>query len=70
MSIFDKLKKNVNDTVKNTVSGAVKNLANQKETFTFRALPESLAELQGGKLEVAIDGDLFKAILVFSAIEA
>jgi len=36
----------VNDAVKNTVTGAVKNLANQKETITFRALPESLAELQ------------------------
>ena len=46
MSIFDKLKKNVNDAVKNTVSGAAKNLVSQKETFTFRALPESLAELQ------------------------
>ena len=46
MSIFDKLKKNVDDAVKNTVSGAAKNLANHKETFTFRALPESLAELQ------------------------
>ncbi|MBR5312215.1 MAG: hypothetical protein IKU40_04965 [Clostridia bacterium] len=46
MSIFDKLKKNVDDAVKNTVSGAAKNLANHKETFTFRALPECLAELQ------------------------
>lgn len=34
------------------------------------SIAKSLAELQGGKLEVAIDGDLFKAILVFSAIEA
>ena len=46
MSIFDKLKKTVNDAVKNTVAGAVNAMTTQRETFTFDALPESLAELQ------------------------
>ena len=42
MSIFDKLKKNVSNTVKTTAQ----NLGNKKETFTFTALPESLAQMQ------------------------
>lgn len=42
MSIFDKLKNTVADTVKAT---AVFN-ENKQETFTFSKLPESLAELQ------------------------
>lgn len=42
MSIFDKLKKNVQDAVK----GAAAGVFNSKETFTFAALPESLAEMQ------------------------
>lgn len=67
MSIFNKLKKNVNDTVKNTVSGAVKNLANQKETFTFRALPESLAELQALP-EAALDTPFQTAALTVCAL--
>mgnify|MGYP003442122423 FL=1 len=46
MSIFDKLKKGVNDALKATANGAVNSLAQKKETFTFTALPESLADLQ------------------------
>ncbi|MBE6575013.1 MAG: hypothetical protein E7654_01915 [Ruminococcaceae bacterium] len=42
MSIFDKLKKNVQTAVK---TAAAQTFAD-KETFTFTALPESLAELQ------------------------
>jgi len=41
MSIFDKIKKGVSDTVK-----AAGTIGNQKETFTFAALPESLAQMQ------------------------
>lgn len=46
MSIFDRLKKGAADAVKNAAQGAVSNFANKKETFTFAALPESLAEMQ------------------------
>ena len=46
MSIFDKLKKTVNDTVKTGAANAVSSMMSQKETFTFTALPESLAQLQ------------------------
>ena len=67
MSIFDKLKKNVKDTVKNTVSGAVKNPENQKETFTFRALPERLAELQTLP-EAALDTPFQTAALTVCAL--
>ena len=42
MSIFDKLK----SSAKQAVSTAAKSVGNKKETFTFRALPESLEELQ------------------------
>lgn len=42
MGIFDKLKNNVNAAVNSAVSG----LGNKSETFTFTALPESLAEMQ------------------------
>lgn len=42
MSIFDKLKK----TVVNTVNTAAETPMSSEETFTFAALPESLAELK------------------------
>ena len=42
MSIFDKLK---NDAI-SAVGKAAQSLGSQRETFTFRALPESLAEMQ------------------------
>lgn len=42
MSIFDKLKKGIQDTVKTTIQAS----ATQKETFSFAALPESLAQMQ------------------------
>lgn len=42
MSIFDKLK----NTAYQSISTAVKSAGNKRETFTFTALPESLAELQ------------------------
>ena len=46
MSIFDKLKRGAQEAVKNAAQGAVSNFTNKKETFTFAALPESLAEMQ------------------------
>ena len=42
MSIFDKLKKNVQNAVKSTAASAFAN----EETFTFAALPESLSEMK------------------------
>lgn len=42
MSIFDKLKKNVQTAVKSAASSALAS----EETFTFAALPESLAEMK------------------------
>ena len=45
MSIFDKLKKNAIGQPNSTTANEALSTA-QKETFVFRALPESLAELQ------------------------
>ena len=42
MGIFDKLK----NTAQQTVSNAMQSMGSKRETFTFTALPESLAELQ------------------------
>lgn len=42
MSIFDKLKKGINDTIKTTAQS----VGTQRQTFTFAALPESLSQLQ------------------------
>ena len=42
MSIFDKLKKNVQTAVKSAAASAFAS----EETFTFAALPESLAEMK------------------------
>ena len=42
MGIFDKLK----STAQKAVVSAVQSAGNKRETFTFRALPESLAEMQ------------------------
>lgn len=42
MSIFDQLRKGVADTVKKTTQAA----GTKKETITFTALPESLAQMQ------------------------
>ncbi len=50
MGIFDKLKNAATDAVSNTISS----MGNKSETFTFNALPESLAEMQAlpeGKLD-------------------
>ncbi|MBE6599473.1 MAG: hypothetical protein E7638_08535 [Ruminococcaceae bacterium] len=46
MSIFDKLKKSADDTLKKGVKNMASAFASQKETFTFAALPESLDELK------------------------
>ena len=48
MGIFDKLK----SAATSAATGAISNLGNKSETFTFTALPESLAELQK-QIEIA-----------------
>jgi len=67
MSIFDKLKKGVNDALKATANGAVNSLAQKKETFTFTALPESLADLQALP-EAALDTPFQTAALTVCAL--
>jgi len=46
MSIFDKLKRGAADAVKSAAQNAATAITSKRETFTFTALPESLAELQ------------------------
>lgn len=46
MSIFDKLRGAVEAGAGNAVKSAVGAMGNQKETFVFESLPESLAELK------------------------
>ena len=46
MSIFDKLKSTAASAVGSAVQSAVQSAGNKRETFTFAALPESLAEMQ------------------------
>ncbi len=49
MSIFDKIKKVAESTASS--------IGNKKETFTFPALPESLAEMQSLP-EASLDGSI------------
>lgn len=46
MSIFDQMKSKAQSQLKTAVQSGVRNLGNQKEAFTFAALPESVAEMQ------------------------
>lgn len=46
MSIFDKLKSTAASAVGSAVQSAVQSVGNKRETFTFAALPESIAEMQ------------------------
>lgn len=62
MSIFDKLK----NTAYQSVSTAVKSAGNKRETFTFAALPESLAELQALP-EASLDTPFKTAVLTTRA---
>ena len=63
MSIFDKLKKSAMDAVK----GAASSIGNKSETFTFAALPESLAEMQALP-EASLDDPYKTAALTVCAI--
>ena len=63
MSIFDKLKKGAADAVKNVTNSVV----GQKETFTFGALPESLAQMQELP-EASLDNPFKTAALTVCAL--
>ncbi|MDD6645708.1 MAG: hypothetical protein PUE67_06590 [Oscillospiraceae bacterium] len=63
MGIFDKLK----NTAFSTVGSAVQSLGNKKETFTFSALPESLAEMQQLP-EASLDSPFKTAALTVCAL--
>ena len=63
MGIFDKLKANAGTAINNAVS----NLGNKSETFTFNALPESLAEMQALP-EAKLDTPFKTAALTLCAV--
>ena len=63
MSIFDKLK----SSAMGTVMSAARTLGNQSETFTFQALPESLAQMQALP-EAALDTPFQTAALTVLAL--
>ena len=46
MSIFDKLKSTAKQAVNSAANSAAQAIGSKRETFTFTALPESLAEMQ------------------------
>ncbi len=62
MSIFDKLKKGAD-----AIKAAAGTIGNQKETFTFNALPESLAEMQALP-EASLDNPFKTAALTVCAL--
>ena len=67
MSIFDKLKKGAADAVKTAAQGAASAIGSKKETFTFAALPESLAEMQALP-EASLDSPFKTAALTLCAL--
>ncbi|MBE6870839.1 MAG: hypothetical protein E7491_02715 [Ruminococcaceae bacterium] len=67
MSIFDKLKKTVNEALNGDAKKAPSASTSDKETFTFEALPESLAELKALP-EAAMDTPFKTAALTVCAL--
>ena len=63
MSIFDKLK----STAASAVRSAVQSVGNKRETFTFSALPESLAQMQALP-EASLDTPFKTAALTVCAL--
>ncbi len=63
MSIFDKLK----STAASTVRSAVQSIGNKRESFTFSALPESLAQMQALP-EASLDTPFKTAALTVCAL--
>ncbi len=67
MSIFDKLKKGAAEAVQNVANSAANSFGKKEETFTFTALPETLAEMQNLP-EAALDTPFKTAALTVCAI--
>ncbi|MBR4881160.1 MAG: hypothetical protein IKU19_04460 [Clostridia bacterium] len=67
MGIFDKLKSATTSAVGNAVKQGVSNLGNKSETFTFSALPESVAQLQALP-EATLDSPFKTAALTLCAL--
>lgn len=67
MSIFDKLKNTVSNAMGDAVKNGVKAMGNKSETFTFAALPESLAEMKSLP-EANLDNPYKTAALTVCAI--
>ena len=67
MSIFDKIRRGAADAAKNAAQNAAAAITSKRETFTFNALPESLAELQALP-EAELDTPFKTAALAVCAI--
>ena len=46
MGIFDQMKSKAQSQIKTAARSAMQNMGNQRETFTFTALPDSVAQMQ------------------------
>ena len=67
MSIFDKLKRGASNIAKSATQSAVNAAGKKKETFTFAALPESLAQMQALP-EATLDDPFKTAALTVCAL--
>lgn len=67
MGLFDKLKNTAASAVGNAVSNAATSIGNKSETFTFTALPESLAQMQSLP-EASLDSPFKTAALTVCAL--
>lgn len=67
MGIFDKLKSTAKSAVNSAVSATTTAIGTKRETFTFRALPESLAEMQSLH-EASLDTPFKTAALTVCAL--
>ena len=67
MGIFDQMKSKAQSQIKTAARSAMQNMGNQRETFTFTALPESVAQMQALP-EAAMDTPFKTAALTVCAL--
>ena len=67
MGLFDKLKNTAASAVEGAVNNAAMSIGNKSETFTFTALPESLAQMQALP-EASLDSPFKAAALTVCAL--
>ena len=67
MGIFDKLKSTANQAINTAANSAASAIGSKRETFTFTALPESLAEMQALP-EASMDSPFKTAALTVLAL--